>query len=152
MTRRRNPTFAMAVHGVPVPQARARTVRHNGQSHSYTPDRTAQAMEAIAWQAKDYCPIEPFSCPLRLSVHFYLPIPQSWSKKRREDAIAGRLWPTGKPDLSNYVKLVEDALEGMVYKNDSQIVKMGESGKHYSTMPMTVIEVFELELEESRHE
>lgn len=43
--------------------------------------------------------------------------------------------PTQRPDLDNYDKLVLDALEGIVYSNDSQVVgTMGwpAHGKHYA--------------------
>lgn len=39
--------------------------------------------------------------------------PKSWPKRRR--------WPTTKPDIENQVKLVADALSGIVYADDAQI-------------------------------
>jgi Holliday junction resolvase RusA-like endonuclease len=43
-------------------------------------------------------------------------------------------WYTGDPDLSNLEKLIEDALEGLAYENDNQIVAHGtEHGKRITS-------------------
>lgn len=57
---------------------------------------------------------EPFDAPLLLEVTWYRPKPKSWPKSRN--------LPTTKPDLSNYTKLLEDALNGIVYQDDARIV------------------------------
>ena len=44
-----------------------------------------------------------------------------------------------KPDLTNLLKFVEDALEGMFFKNDSQITGFGDTSKYYSEKPRTEI-------------
>lgn len=54
---------------------------------------------------------------LHLEVNVYRLIPKSWSGKRR--AIAR--WITGKPDCDNQIKLLSDAMNGIVYRDDSQI-------------------------------
>ena len=71
------------------------------------------------------------------------------SKKKREAAIAGRLRPTTKPDVSNILKGVEDALKGLWYVDDSQIVGYGVLGKWYSERPR--IEIAMREIEEVQH-
>jgi Holliday junction resolvase RusA-like endonuclease len=48
--------------------------------------------------------------------------PSSWSSVRRERAIAGEIAPTVKPDFDNLQKNVFDALNGVVYRDDAQIV------------------------------
>ena len=71
------------------------------------------------------------------------------SKKKREAALAGQLRPTTKPDVSNVLKGVEDALKGLWYADDSQIVGYGELGKWYAERPR--IEIAMQELEEVQH-
>jgi Holliday junction resolvase RusA-like endonuclease len=51
--------------------------------------------------------------PLEMMIFFYLDKPKSKSKKK--------VWPDVKPDLDNYVKAVKDALNGVVYRDDSQV-------------------------------
>ena len=47
---------------------------------------------------------------------------RAYLKKKQLQALDGTLRPTTKPDTSNYVKGAEDALEGIVFANDSAIV------------------------------
>ena len=47
-------------------------------------------------------------------------IPKSWSKKDRELALAGKV-PPKKPDVDNVVKIVLDALNRVVYLDDTQV-------------------------------
>ena len=49
--------------------------------------------------------------------------------------MAGTLRPVTKPDVSNVLKGVEDALKGVWYKDDSQIVGYGVLGKWYDERP-----------------
>jgi Holliday junction resolvase RusA-like endonuclease len=65
---------------------------------------------------------EPTSDPIELIVAFYFPVFKSWSKAKKISAINGEV--TQKPDVSNLVKSVEDALNGVVYVDDCQIVRI----------------------------
>ena len=60
--------------------------------------------------------------PVVLSVISHRHVPVSWPKRRIGEQ------DTMKPDASNILKLVEDALNGIAYKDDSQIV-FGLPGK-----------------------
>lgn len=64
----------------------------------------------------------PEAAPLVMEVEFYFIPPKSWSKAKQERAIARKKYPTTRPDLDNLWKGVADALNGIVYKDDSQIV------------------------------
>lgn len=59
--------------------------------------------------------------------------------------LEGRIRPTTKPDISNVLKGVEDALKGIWYKDDSQIVEYGEVSKYYGEEPKIIVEVEEIE-------
>jgi len=69
-----------------------------------------------------------------------IPIPDSWSKKRKERAIRGEEWPVTTPDLKNILWLAEDALKMVVYKDDKLICKHNNI-KRYSVQPKIVITV-----------
>jgi Holliday junction resolvase RusA-like endonuclease len=57
--------------------------------------------------------------PLLLTVTFYLPIPQSWSKKKKEE-MAGKPM-IFIPDTSNCVKFIEDVCTQLLYEDDCLI-------------------------------
>lgn len=67
-------------------------------------------------------------------------VPKSWSNKRRIQALAGDVRPTGKPDWDNVGKVATDAFNGVVYSDDSQIVHCIVS-KLYSDDPALVVTV-----------
>lgn len=77
--------------------------------------------------------------PLIMKVVAYFPIPQSKSKKVKEAMLKGKIRPTSKPDIDNLFKIIADALNGLAYHDDSQIVQ-GIIDKWYSDNPR--MEVF----------
>jgi Holliday junction resolvase RusA-like endonuclease len=60
--------------------------------------------------------------PMILSCALYILRPKSVTRE----------WPEVKPDLGNYVKGVEDAMNGIVYKDDSKIVGYNDCWKRYT--------------------
>ena len=71
--------------------------------------------------------------PLTVNVEARFPVPASWSRRKRAAALAGEVFPTGRPDMDNVVKTL-DALNWVVWKDDAQIVTMCVS-KRYSESP-----------------
>ena len=50
--------------------------------------------------------------------------PKSISKKKRAEMLEGKIWPAKKPDSDNIAKVVLDALNGIAYHDDTQIIKL----------------------------
>ena len=71
-------------------------------------------------------------------------IPASWSKKKRLAALAGDLAPIGKPDWDNLQKCVGDALNKIVWNDDSQIIS-SSFRKFYAAEPGLTISVLDWE-------
>jgi crossover junction endodeoxyribonuclease RusA len=71
--------------------------------------------------------------PVRLELGFFLTRPRSVSVKRRP-------YPTAKPDLDKLTRAVKDALTGVLWQDDAQVVLLiaqkvytpGPSGVHVS--------------------
>lgn len=82
---------------------------------------------------------KPFDFPLSVSVEALMPIPSSWSLKKRASAAEGTIAPTSKPDADNIVKSL-DALNKVVWRDDSLIVSLFVI-KRYSLTPMLRIGV-----------
>ena len=107
--------ISLTIYGHPVPKARARTVRtRGGRTVSYTPAKTESWEDSIRAQALQSRPGRLLDGPLALEATFYLLRPKSKPKRV--------LYPAWRPDLDNLVKSVKDALEGIIYTNDSRIV------------------------------
>jgi len=75
---------------------------------------------------------------------FYMPIPKSFSKKKKALALAGSLRPATTPDVDNCRKFASDVVQGIVMSNDSIVVD-GRSCKFYDVEPRTVIRLYTIE-------
>ena len=123
------------VEGIPVPKGRPRHTVRGGFVHSYTPEQTRTYEAAVRERAKKAMgSSEPLETPIKAFFYVRLPIPKTITKKRLEAIRSGSEMPIRKPDLTNIVKSLEDALNGVVYKDDCQIVTIHTS-KVYSTHP-----------------
>lgn len=116
------------IYTEPVAKARARA---GAGGRFYTPKKTSDFESFVALYAKQAmagrAPIES-SCCLRLV--FHMPIPKSWSQKKREQAIGGEIRHTSKPDLDNLLKAVKDGLNGIVWLDDAQVIKVVAEKKY----------------------
>ena len=129
----------LTILGVPRGKGRPRFVRASGRT--YTPEQTASYEAVIRDEAAlEMRGAEPVEGPLAIAVTAVLPIPPSWSRKKREAAIAGDVWPVGRPDADNFLKAACDALNAIVYRDDSQLVRM-EATKCYGVAPRLSITV-----------
>ena len=62
--------------------------------------------------------------PLRVLIEAYFAVPKSFSKKKAKEADAGAIRPQIKPDCDNIAKNICDALNGVVYPDDKQVVSL----------------------------
>ena len=141
--------YKAVVLGEPIAQGRPRFSRQGGLVKAYDPPRSRDYKQYIRLVAREDAPEAPLTGAVLLSLKIYRAIPKSMPKKKREAALLGQLRPTTKPDVSNVLKGVEDALKGLWYADDSQIVGYGELGKWYAERPR--IEVTMQEIEEVQH-
>ena len=123
----------------PRPKGRPRFA--NG--HAYTPKDTMEYEEAVQTIAR-LAIKEPYECPLRLKITFFMPIPKSWSKAKKMRAMGGSEVPSTKPDIDNLCKAILDSLNGGIgYNDDKQVVEI-YAEKVYSDNPRTEIELEEI--------
>lgn len=59
-----------------------------------------------------------------MEITAFFDIPKSFSKKRIEEALEGCISPLKKPDADNIAKIICDALNGVAYKDDTQVVEL----------------------------
>lgn len=86
--------------------------------------------------------------PLDYRLKAYFPIPKSASKKKKEEMKSGILRPTKKPDNDNIEKVISDALNGVAFHDDAQIVD-NQTRKFYSEEPRVEVTIT---LAKSNHE
>ncbi|MCB1723228.1 MAG: RusA family crossover junction endodeoxyribonuclease [Gammaproteobacteria bacterium] len=80
--------------------------------------------------------------PVIIAMTASLPIPDSWPDWKKRAARDGTILPSSKPDFDNYEKAAVDALNGVVYLDDAQIVE-SHTRLVYSDTPSLSITVWE---------
>lgn len=129
------------MNGQPIGKGRPRFSRKSGTV--YTPEKTARYEERLAWAAQSVMAGRPLLAGgVCLTVMAFMDVPASWSRKKRADALAQRIYPLGKPDFDNIAKMV-DALKRIVWTDDTQVVD-AHIFKRYSDRPRLEINVAEL--------
>lgn len=107
------------VPGKPQGKARARTTR-NG---TYTPEKTVlyeNLIKVCYRQVTRQCTEEP----LHITIEAVFEPVKSTSRVRREKMLSGEIKPTKRPDIDNIAKVVLDALNGVAYKDDTQVISL----------------------------
>jgi Holliday junction resolvase RusA-like endonuclease len=123
-----------------MPRARLTTV--GGHARAYTPSWATRQKELVQMYFQSYLTAakvtvtpEMYTGPVRIEIGVYVPFPASFSKAKR----ACPSYPCAtRPDWDNYGKLVSDALNGIAFRDDGQIV-YGSVAKVYAERPQTVV-------------
>jgi Holliday junction resolvase RusA-like endonuclease len=113
-------TFPIA----PVVASRARVTRWS----TYFPKRYTQFRKEFRELLEKY-KAEPTDGLLYVKLDFYVQLPKTMSKKKKEEKEGKHC--DNNADLDNYVKATLDSLEGKYYNNDKQIV-MIRARKYWS--------------------
>jgi Holliday junction resolvase RusA-like endonuclease len=96
---------------------------------------------------RPYAPKEIITGPVAVSYSFYLPIPKSTSRVKTGQMDRNMIKHISKPDLDNLAYLVTNAMKGIIYRDDSQIVEKCER-KQYGIDPRIVVEIRDLNTEQ----
>lgn len=107
------------IPGDPVGKQRPRAA--NG--HMYTPQKTKDYEQKVAWEWKR-ARGPKLDGPIRMRIVWHCRIPKSASKAKRAAMNSGQILPMTRPDLDNVCKSVMDALNGVAYHDDLQIVSL----------------------------
>jgi Holliday junction resolvase RusA-like endonuclease len=132
------------VPGQPVGKGRPRASSRGGFVRMYTDAKTLSYEQLIAKQATYAMGnlAEMLYTPISMRIVALYNIPVSWSKRKQQLALSGDLIP-GKPDLDNVAKAVLDALNGVVYEDDKQVIRLVIE-KSYSFEPRIEVYVHEV--------
>jgi Holliday junction resolvase RusA-like endonuclease len=137
--------ITFTVPGQPVEKGRPKFARRGNFVTAYTPKATASYENLVKLAAAEaMAGREPSERPIAVNVRLLLQIPASWSNKRRAAAAAGSVCATMKPDADNVLKGLKDGCNGIVWRDDAQVVDIHVT-KVYSETPRAVVTVRELE-------
>ena len=76
---------------------------------------------------------------VEMSLDIYVQVPKSYSQKKKQKMIESE-YPTKKPDTDNMLKAVSDALNGVAYTDDKQVVSV-KVNKYWSEEPRAEVEL-----------
>lgn len=107
----------------PIGKARPRFTK-GGQTYTSKKTRRAEAAIRRTFVAAGGHKLEK-GVLVAIYVTVIFPIPKSYSKKRAKACMDSIEQPTKKPDADNILKLVMDALNGVAYEDDRQVVDAG---------------------------
>src|SRR5437660_9382526 len=111
---------SIVVYAKPLAKARPRVALRNGRAHAYTPDKTQHAEWQIRQTWIDEFGIESaVNGAVSVELVAWLAMPKSVPKSRR--ALSS---PIHRPDVENLAKTVLDALNGVAYQDDAQVVTL----------------------------
>jgi hypothetical protein len=113
------------VEGDPKGKGRPRFSRVGNFTKVYTDKQTLSYEAMIAFFAKQAMGVtDLLETPVSVFLHVRLPVPQSYSKKRREACLSGFEKPCKKPDIDNIAKTYMDAMNGVIFVDDTQVVDL----------------------------
>lgn len=108
----------LEIMGKPLGKARPRVTR-NG---TYTPKKTVNYENLIRWTFQSKFPNhKPFEGYIEAEIKAIFDVPKSYSKKKTLELLNKSCNYDHKPDLDNVAKIVLDSLNGIAYKDDSQV-------------------------------
>ncbi len=129
----------------PVGKGRPRVSTIGGHARMFTPKKTANYETLISMAAQQAMQgRELLAGPVLMELAIRVSVAASWSKKKTAEALQGLVMPTKKPDADNILKAICDGINGIVFKDDVQVVNVSLS-KRFSETPGVTVRVVPLE-------
>lgn len=129
------------IPGQPQGKGRPRVGSVAGRARMYTPAKTV-AYEGLVAHAAQVAMAgrELMAGPVALVLELNCQVPASWAKKKQAQALAGEIRPTTKPDADNVLKAICDGGNGVLWRDDVQVVEV-VLRKRYAQVPNVTVQV-----------
>ena len=132
------------IHGDPQGKGRPRFSTVCGHVHTRTPDETVLYENLVKTEYRQQVGVKfPDDAMLDVRIFAYYSIPKSVSKKKRQAMLDKRIRPTKKPDFDNIGKVICDSLNGVAYRDDTQVVDCMVR-KFYAEIPRVLVTIEEI--------
>ena len=129
------------VTGKPLGKARPRVTR---KGFTYTPKKTVNYENLIRWTFQSKFPNhKPYEGYVEAEIKAIFDIPKSYSKKKTLELLNKSCNYDHKPDLDNVAKIVLDSLNGIAYKDDSQVTVL-KVIKEYGEQAKIIVKLEEI--------
>lgn len=133
------------VPGQPVGKGRPRIGRVNGNARMFTPEKTVNYEGLVKYAAHEAMKdSELLLKAVNVCLQIGCQVPASWSNKKQERALNNLIFPTTKPDIDNLEKAIFDGMNGVVWKDDVQVIGVAKF-KFYSNNPGVRVTVTPME-------
>jgi len=126
--------ISFTVYGNPVAQGRPRAFKMGNRIGMYDPKNSREWKQTVKLMAMQYRPDGLIEGPVHINLDFFLLRPKSLPKKVQDHI--------KKPDIENLAKAVIDGLEGIFFKNDSQITVAVMSKNYCEGMEQPRVEIW----------
>lgn len=132
------------VIGAPVGKRRPKFSTIHGYAQAIKPkeDVIYENLVKLSFQQAKPRDYNLFNKAVKMTILAYFAIPKSFSKKKQNEALEGKISPLTKPDADNIAKIICDALNDIAYKDDTQIVELTLI-KKYASEPKVKITLIE---------
>ena len=147
--------LTLKITGIPKPKQSARfriASNSNGAQfiHKYQKKEVVENENNIKLEVLSQLPegFQPFRSPVKVNKLHYIFPPTKGMRKRDIARIEAHeiVYKSTKPDLTdNLQKGLFDALEGIIFLNDSQICSINNLKKYYGFTPGIILELEEIE-------
>lgn len=134
----------LVIKGEPVSAGRPRFSGRGGFVKAYDPKKSRDYKTLIKQQALQQLPAgyQSVDGPIEVDIKVYRSIQKSISKKEYARRLSNDVRPTVKPDTDNYIKIILDGLNKLIWLDDNQITDIS-AHKYYSDNPRVEVEVNE---------
>lgn len=132
------------IKGEPKGKQRPKFCRQGNFVRTYTPKETVNYEQWIKLCYQQAGGKHYGSQPIIINMNVCFKIPNSFSQKKRQQALNGLIVPTTKPDCDNVLKIICDSLNGIAYDDDKQVV-YAVVKKSYSIEPKVIVDISEWE-------
>ena len=121
-----------SILGTPTGKGRPRFYRGRAVTPKKTRDYETLVRHEAQQALEHMVQLPNFEAPCEVTIDAYYSIPKSYTKKQRRQIAESGAWVVrpGKPDLDDVTKSILSGMNGIVYRDDVQVVSL-RAKKHW---------------------